>query len=110
MLTFCVFFKKPLNEVALMTPMKRSVTYCNHHTVSVVAAVGCRALLGLVCTNFALITVIWQKPAVNINIDTKACQTNANAAMQVASGHQVIYVNPMYLLNICSTAGLTAVQ
>ena len=85
MLTFCVFFKKPLNEVALMTPMKRSVTYCNHHTVSVVAAVGRRAVLGLVCTSFAMITVSWQKPAVNIDI--KACQTNANAAMQVASGH-----------------------
>ncbi len=85
MLTFCVFFKKPLNEVALMTPMKRSVTYCNHHTVSVIAAMERRALLGLVCSSFALITVIWQKPVVNVNIN--ACQTCANAAMQDASCH-----------------------
>ncbi len=85
MLTFCVFFKNPLNEVALMTPMKRSVTYCNHHNVAVVAAIECRAVLGLVGTTFALITIIWQKPVVNVNI--KACQTDANAAMQDASCH-----------------------
>ncbi len=84
-LTFCVFFKKPLNEVALMTPMKRSVTYCNHHTVSVIAAIERRALLGLVYISFALITVVWQKHIVNINI--KACQTNANEAMQSVSCH-----------------------
>lgn len=49
MLTFCVFFKKPLNEVALMTPMKRSVTYCNHHNVAVVAAIERHDLLGWGC-------------------------------------------------------------
>ena len=83
LLTFCVFFKKPRNEVALMTPMKRSVTYCNHQTVSVVAAIESCVSLFIVCTSFALITVVWQKPCVNINI--KACQTNANEAMQAAS-------------------------
>ena len=87
MLTFCVFFKKPLNEVALMTPMKRSVTYCNDHTVSVSAAMECCAVLGLVCTSFALITVIWQRSVVNMNVNIKECSASANEAMQDASCH-----------------------